>query len=236
MDPPGTISSGPHPHYFSLLPTSRPRGIAGTRCQRKYTVIFKFLTGSGPPQTSAKHMKRGVPGVPTKASTQSVSASSGLTNSNDAMFAELCRRVLPIIWVGYVMNILDRTNLGFAVLQMSADLKLTPQSFGLNSAVFFLSYGLMQVPSNHLCKSVGPVKVLACSMVTWGIISTATAWVWNGFSLMIFRFSLGLAESAFYPGCLYLLTCWFPEEFLGRAVAYFATATSVGGILSTAGR
>ena len=153
----------------------------------------------------------------------------------ESFFAPLCFRVLPIIWLGYVLNILDRTNLGLAALQMTDDLNLTPQSFGLDGAVFFLSYGLMQVPCNHLCKKIGPVKVLAASMVAWGTISAATALVWSGPSLMVMRFLLGLAESAFYPGCLYLLTCWFPPEFRGRAVACFATATSVGGMLSTAG-
>ena len=154
---------------------------------------------------------------------------------HDEIFRHLWWRVLPVLWLGYVLNIVDRTNLGFAALQMQQDLALTAQSFGVASGFFYLSYGLMQVPSNHLASRIGPVRVLAVSTISWGAVSAATSLVGDAAALCALRFLLGLAESAFYPGCLFLLSRWFPPQSLGRAVALFATATSAGGLLSTAG-
>ncbi|EOD26103.1 hypothetical protein EMIHUDRAFT_237125 [Emiliania huxleyi CCMP1516] len=154
---------------------------------------------------------------------------------HDEIFRHLWWRVVPVLWLGYVLNIVDRTNLGFAALQMQQDLALTAQSFGVASGFFYLSYGLMQVPSNHLASRIGPVRVLAVSTISWGAVSAATSLVGDAAALCALRFLLGLAESAFYPGCLFLLSRWFPPQSLGRAVALFATATSAGGLLSTAG-
>ena len=151
------------------------------------------------------------------------------------LFKRLCWRLIPILWIGYVLNILDRVNLGYAQLQMKDDLHLAPRTFGLASGIFFIAYALMQVPSNAAIPHIGATRVLSSCMVLWGIISASTSLCTNATTLIVLRFGLGLAESGFFPGALLFLTLWFPENVSGRALAYFSTAASVGGLLSSAG-
>ena len=153
----------------------------------------------------------------------------------EPLFTRICWHVLPILWLGYVANIVDRTNLGYAQLQMSHDLSLSPRAFGLASGLFFVGYCIMQVPFNHLMLQIGSRRILACSMVAWGCISSATSLAPGERSLYALRFALGIAESGYYPGTLLYLTKWFPEANQGRALAYFSTAASVGGIIASAG-
>jgi len=154
---------------------------------------------------------------------------------SEPLFKRVCWRVLPVLWLGYVFNIVDRTNLGYAQLQMSHDLSLSPRAFGMASGLFFLAYAIMQVPFNHLMLHVGSRRILACSMVAWGCISSWTSLVTGTDSLYVLRFALGIAESGYYPGTLLFLTRWFPVANQGRALAYFTTAASVGGIVASAG-
>lgn len=153
----------------------------------------------------------------------------------EPLFKTICWRVLPILWLGYVLNIVDRTNLGYAQLQMAHDLNLTPQAFGFASGLFFIAYALFQVPFNHLMQRRGATRILSASMIAWGCISTATCAVTGERMLCVLRFALGIAESAYYPGTLLFLTRWFPAANSGRALAYFTTAASVGGVIASAG-
>jgi MFS family permease len=152
----------------------------------------------------------------------------------EKLFHKVALRIIPLLWLGYILNIIDRTNLAYAQLQMSTDLKLTPRAFGLASGIFFISYATMQVPANHLLPRAGALTVLPLSVVCWGATAMATAFVASQHQLLGLRFVLGLAESAYFPGVLLYLTHWFPDSSAGRAVAYFATAASVGGLLSSA--
>ena len=154
---------------------------------------------------------------------------------SERLFRHVCWHVLPILWLGYALNIVDRTNLGYAQLQMSQDLGLSPREFGMASGLFFVSYAIMQVPFNHLIQRSGATRVLAFSMVGWGCISAATSLVQGERALYLLRFALGIAESGYYPGTLLFLTKWFPEAQAGRALACFSTAASVGGIIASAG-
>jgi len=154
---------------------------------------------------------------------------------SEALFKRVCWHVLPILWLGYVVNIVDRTNLGYAQLQMSIDLSLSPKAFGTASGLFFVAYAITQVPCNHLMLHIGSRRILACSMVAWGFISSATSLVPGERSLYMLRFALGIAESGYYPGTLLFLTKWFTEAQSGRALAYFTTAASVGGIVASIG-
>ena len=150
---------------------------------------------------------------------------------DERLLSKLMLRILPTLWAGYVLNIIDRSNLGYAQLQMSHDLELSSSSFGLAAGLFFLAYATMQVPSNHLLQSVGAVRVLAASMVGWGLASTATSLVQSKLQLCALRFCLGLAEAGYYPGALLYMTRWFPDAAAGRAVAWFATAAAAGSLL-----
>ena len=118
----------------------------------------------------------------------------------DGLFERIAWHVLPPLWLGYTLHIIDRTNLGYAQLQMSTDLHLSPRAFGYASGVFFLSYAIMQVPTNHLIPQLGATRILALSMLLWGVFASTTSTVANEHQLLVLRFALGLAESGYYPG------------------------------------
>ena len=115
------------------------------------------------------------------------------------LFRRMCWRLVPVLWLGYVLNIVDRTNLGYAQLQMKDDLHLAPRTFGFASGIFFIAYALMQVPSNAAIPHLGATRVLAWCMVMWGVMSASTSLVTNAGMLIALRFGLGLAESGYAP-------------------------------------
>jgi MFS family permease len=168
-------------------------------------------------------------------------ACSPLLEASDAsslpepLFRKIAMHVIPLLWLAYILNVIDRTNLAYAQLQMSTDLGLSAKAYGMASGIFFIAYATMQVPANHLIPRFGATRVLPASMALWGVSATATAFVTSEQQLIILRVCLGLAESAFFPGVLLYLTRWFPDSCSGRALAYFASAASVGGLLSSAG-
>ena len=148
-----------------------------------------------------------------------------------ALVNKLLWRILPPVWLGYVLNIIDRQNLGYAQLQMARELHLSHSAFGMASGIFFLAYSIMQVPSNHLIARVGARRILACSMCGWGVFSASTSLARGTTSLYTLRFCLGLAEAGYFPGVLLYLTGWFPDQLSGRALALYGTAPSVGSLL-----
>jgi len=153
----------------------------------------------------------------------------------DGLFEKIAWHTIAPLWLGYTMNILDKVNLGYAQLQMSTDLHISPRAYGCASGVFFLSYAVMQVPVNHLIPRLGATRIIGVSLVLWGLFASSTSLVCNERQLIAQRFALGLAESSLYPAGLYYLTRWFPEAVSGRALALFSTAPSVGGLLGSAG-
>ena len=108
-------------------------------------------------------------------------------------------RVLPLLWLGYAICIIDRTNIAYAKLQMGADLHLSEQDFGFSAGIFFLSYALAQLPSNFVLARVGSAYVLAAILVVWGSVSAATGLVQGKLSLYLLRFLLGLSEAYASP-------------------------------------
>ena len=167
----------------------------------------------------------------------SLEPSGQIVQLPEALFWRVAWRVIPLPWLGYVLNIVDRTNLGYAQLQMGHDIGLSARDFGFASGIFFVAYATMQVPANHLIgdPSVGAARVLAASMVLWGASAAATSCIQTPSQLYALRFALGVSESAFFPGVLLYLTRWFPEATSGRAMAWFASAASVGGMIASAG-
>lgn len=133
-------------------------------------------------------------------------------------------RLLPFLMVCYLIAIIDRGNIGMASLQMNHDLGLTPAIFGFASSLFFVSYFLIEVPSNLALQKFGARIWIARIMVTWGIISAGTAFVQGANSLYVMRFLLGAAEAGFFPGVLLYLTYWLPSAYRARMVAIFMVA------------
>ncbi|WP_336168118.1 MFS transporter [Acinetobacter sp. 161(2023)] len=133
-------------------------------------------------------------------------------------------RLLPFLTLCYVIAIIDRGNIGMASLQMNEDLGLTATAFGFASSLFFFAYFLFEVPSNLAMQKFGAKVWIARIMVTWGVISAATAFVESSTSLYIMRFLLGAAEAGFFPGVILYLTYWLPANYRGRMIAIFMVA------------
>jgi len=147
-------------------------------------------------------------------------------------------RLIPFLFVLYVVAYLDRVNVGFAQLQMKTALDLSDAAYGFGAGLFFVGYFLFEVPSNLLMVRVGARRWIARIMISWGVISSATMCARGETSFYALRVLLGLAEAGFFPGIILYLTYWFPPRERAAAVARFMTAIGlslvIGGPLSGA--
>ncbi|MGI4855650.1 MAG: MFS transporter [Janthinobacterium lividum] len=141
------------------------------------------------------------------------------------------RRLLPILLLGYIFSYLDRTNIGFAALTMNRELGLTPMQFGWGAGLFFVSYALFEVPSNLALHRFGARRWLARIMMTWGVLSAATAFVVGPHSFYALRLVLGVAEAGFFPGVAFYLTSWFPRAYRARVLAWFTLGIPLSAVL-----
>ena len=148
-----------------------------------------------------------------------------------AVLAKVTRRLIPFMFVLYVVAYLDRINVGFAALQMRRDLGFADTVYGLGAGIFFVGYFLFEVPSNLIMHRVGARVWMARIMITWGVISAAMMLVRGVKSFYALRFLLGAAEAGFFPGMILYLTYWFPAAEQARAVARFMTATAIAGVV-----
>ncbi|EGQ20750.1 major facilitator transporter [Sporosarcina newyorkensis 2681] len=140
-------------------------------------------------------------------------------------------RILPFILLLYIIAYLDRVNLGYAALQMNAELALTAEVFGLLSGIFFIGYFFFEVPSNMIMNKVGARMWIARIMITWGIVVILTGFVQGTTHLYIARFLLGVAEAGFFPGIILYLTYWFRARERGKATAVLLLALPIGGLI-----
>ncbi|WP_321818364.1 MULTISPECIES: MFS transporter [unclassified Paraburkholderia] len=143
------------------------------------------------------------------------------------------RRILPFIFICYVISYLDRTNVGFAALTMNKDLGLTAQQFGLGAGLFFIGYFLFEIPSNLIMQKVGARMWIARIMITWGVISMATAFVAGPKSFAAARFMLGVAEAGFTPGIYLYFTQWFPGKWRAKVTAAFLVGIPVANMIGS---
>lgn len=146
-------------------------------------------------------------------------------------YAKVTWRIIPLLFLCYVVAYLDRVNVGFAKLQMLGDLKFSETIYGLGAGMFFVGYCLFEVPTNLLLYRVGARKVMTRIMITWGAISALTMFVTTPMQFYVVRFFLGVAEAGFFPGIILYLTYWFPAERRGRIIALFMTAVPASGIV-----
>ena len=170
---------------------------------------------------------------------QSVSA---LTAAGDSVLESAVRknlvRVVPILAIAYFFNYIDRTNVGFAALRMNQDIGLSNAEFGAAAGLFFVGYCLLEVPSNLALYRFGARRWLARIMISWGLLSAATAFVTGPTSFYALRILSGAAEAGFFPGVVFYLSTWFPQRDRVRVLAWFLVAiplsSVVGGPLSVA--
>ncbi|HEY2799698.1 MAG TPA: MFS transporter [Chthoniobacterales bacterium] len=145
--------------------------------------------------------------------------------------AKIRARLLPFLFVLYVVAFLDRINIGFAALTMNKDLAITSQQFGLLVGIFFFGYFLFEVPSNLILHRVGARVWFARILLSWGAVAVATGFVRNVPQLYAARFLLGVAEAGFFPGIVLYFTYWFPRREQARAIALFMAAQPITSIL-----
>ena len=143
------------------------------------------------------------------------------------LFPTLLRRILLLLCVGYGFCLLARTNMSIAQLQMAGDLELSEASFGAAASAFFLSYTALQVPANYVITRVGPTRALAAYVICWGLVSAAHGLVSSSRQLVVLRVLLGVAESGYYPGCIYYMTRWFPKQVSAQVIALFLSGSVV---------
>jgi D-galactonate transporter len=140
-------------------------------------------------------------------------------------------RIVPFICLLYVLNILDRANVGFARLAMQDDLGLTKAMFDLGYGMFYVGYILFEVPSNLLMRRFGARKWIARIMITWGLVSAATMFAQDVWTFYGLRILLGVAEAGFFPGIILYLSDWFPDRQRARMTAFFMLAIGLSNVL-----
>lgn len=162
------------------------------------------------------------------AAASSVAPSSA---EDEGLYRKVLWKLIPLLFLSYVMSYLDRINVGFAKLQMLSDLQFSETVYGLGAGVFFLGYFIFEVPSNLILHRVGARVWIARIMITWGLLSSAMMFVHTPTSFYILRFLLGVAEAGFFPGIVLYLTYWIPPSRLGKALALFFLAVPMAGVL-----
>jgi len=176
----------------------------------------------------------------------SISTSVGNAEFAKATFDKVAGRLIPFLFVCYIVAFLDRVNVGFAKLQMATDLHFSDAIYGFGAGIFFIGYFIFEVPSNVILERVGARLWIARIMITWGIISSAFMFTddiyWGSiatwfnctdpeFTFYVFRFLLGACEAGFFPGIILYLTYWFPGSRRTKVIALFMTAIAISNVI-----
>ena len=150
-----------------------------------------------------------------------------------AVVSRLMWRLMPFLFLLYVVAYLDRINVSFAILQMRGQLGLSERVIGRASGMFFVGYFFLQLPSNLVLEKFGVRRWISGLMVTWGMISCLMIFIRGPVSFYAMRFLLGAAEAGFFPGIILYMKNWFPARARARAVAWFMTANPIAGIVGS---
>jgi D-galactonate transporter len=154
-----------------------------------------------------------------------------LSSFEKATYDKVTLRLLPFLFLCYVLAYLDRVNVGFAKLQMQGDLGFSDTVYGIGAGIFFIGYFLFEVPSNVILERVGARVWIARIMILWGLLSAGTMFTRGEGSFYTMRFLLGVAEAGFFPGIILYLTYWYPRTHRARMVAFFMTAITLAGVI-----
>ena len=158
-------------------------------------------------------------------------AGTGSNSMEAAIIRKLRMRLLPFLFVLYVLAFIDRVNLGFAALTMNRELAISSQQFGLAAGIFFWGYFLFEVPSNLILYKVGARLWIARILMTWGTIATLTGFVQSVHQLYAARFALGLAEAGYFPGIVLYLGYWFRQTEKAQAIASILIGMPLASVL-----
>src|SRR5580700_192424 len=162
-----------------------------------------------------------------------MSGGSAITSSpiETRTIRKLRIRIIPFLFLLYIVAYLDRINIGFAALTMNKELAITSRQFGLLVGIFFFGYFLFEIPSNVLLHKIGARIWIARILITWGIMAMLTGLVRSVPQLYVARFLLGVAEAGLFPGIVLYLTYWFRQREQAQAIALFMTGLPITSIL-----
>ncbi len=146
-------------------------------------------------------------------------------------FRKIIWRLMPWLTVAYILNYLDRGNIGFAALQMNKELGLTAAQFGIGAGILSLGYCTFEIPSNLALYRFGARVWISRIMITWGIVAAGCALISGPTSFYSIRFLLGLTEAGFFPGVAYLLSSWFPAEYRARMLAFLLLGVPISSVV-----
>lgn len=158
-------------------------------------------------------------------------AADGERELAEATLRAVSVRLLPFLFILYIFNYLDRSNVAIAALQMNRDLGFSAAAYGLGAGIFFLGYVLFEVPSNLVLARVGARWWIARIMLTWGLIASAMMFMRTPTQFYVLRFLLGAAEAGFFPGVIYYLSQWYPAAHRARAISRFMIAIPLSSVL-----
>lgn len=156
--------------------------------------------------------------------------SSGLA---DRTRHKVALRLLPFLFILYIVNYIDRTNLGFAALGMEHDLGFSERTFGLGAGVFFVSYMALQIPGALLVERWSARRVVSACLITWGMLTVLSALIQTPLQLYAARFLLGAAEAAFFPGMIVYLSHWFQATDRAKAIGNFMSAIPISFLIGS---
>lgn len=165
-------------------------------------------------------------------STSEATQAASPASAEDTAIRKAAWRLVPLMTLCFLVNYIDRTNIGFAALTMNKDLGLTSAMFGWGAGILFFGYCFFEIPSNAMLYRFGPRIWLARIMITWGLLAAATALVVGPRSFYVVRFLLGAAEAGFNPGVMFFFMAWFPKRFRSRAMAYFQMAIPLSAVVA----
>jgi MFS family permease len=163
-------------------------------------------------------------------------SSSRMADSNDSVLqsavSKVKRHILPLFVIMFIVNYIDRVNIGFVRSHMEHDLGIGAAAYGFGAGLFFVAYALFEVPSNILMQKVGARLWLTRIMFTWGLVAAGMAFIQTETHFYILRFLLGVAEAGFFPGVIYYFTRWLPSVERGKAIAIFLSGSAFASLIS----
>ena len=155
-----------------------------------------------------------------------------LSASEAAVYRKITWRLMPFLFLCYMLAYIDRVNVGFAKLQMQQALGMSDAVFGLGAGIFFIGYFIFEVPANMMLQRIGARRWIGPIMIAWGIVSACTLFVKGATSFYALRFLLGIVESGFYPAVILYLTYWYTQKHRARMIAIFMSAVPISTILA----
>jgi sugar phosphate permease len=150
-----------------------------------------------------------------------------------ATYRKITWRLMPFLFLCYLLAYINRVSVGFAKLQMQADLKMSDTIFSAGMGIFFIGYFFFEIPANMMLRKLGARRWLGPIMIVWGVVSACTLFVKGVYSFYAVRLLLGVVESGFFPGVILYLTFWYARKHRAKMVAVFMTGIPVSSVVAS---